>query len=112
MLYRKSPVQVHGTFLAFFENPEVMTFFLKSTDSRKFDLELILQEKSIKNLCRQMQTVLDLSLRAMSMIGLILKNYPFPEKKTEFLHKIAYGIGQDISCIKFLVVRDFKVIFK
>ena len=30
--------------------------------------------------------------------------------KTEFLHKIAYGLGQDISCIKFLVVSDFKVI--
>ena len=33
-------------------------------------------------------------------------------RKTEFLHKIAYGLGQDISCIKFLVVSDFKVIFK
>ena len=32
--------------------------------------------------------------------------------KTYFLHKIAYGLGQDISCIKFLVVSDFKVIFK
>ena len=32
--------------------------------------------------------------------------------KTEFLHKVAYGLGQDISCIKFLVVSDFKVIFK
>ena len=32
--------------------------------------------------------------------------------KTEFLHKAAYGLGQDISCIKFLVVSDFKVIFK
>ena len=32
--------------------------------------------------------------------------------KTEFLHKIAYGLGQDIACIKFLVVSDFKVIFK
>ena len=86
-------------------------FFLKSTDSQKFDLELILQEKSIQNSCRQMQTVLDLSLCAMSMLGLILKNYAFPEK-TECLHKIAYGLGQDISCIKFLVVSDFNVIFK
>ena len=33
-------------------------------------------------------------------------------RKTEFLHKIAYGLGQDMSCIKFLVVSDFKVIFK
>ena len=32
--------------------------------------------------------------------------------KTDFLHKIAYGLGQDISCIKLLVVSDFKVIFK
>ena len=55
--------------------------------------------------------MLDLSLRAMSMIGLVSKNYPFPEKK-EFLHKVAYGLGHDICCIKFLVVSDFKVIFK
>ena len=32
--------------------------------------------------------------------------------KTEFLLKIAYGLGQNISCIKILVVSDFKVIFK
>ena len=32
--------------------------------------------------------------------------------KTDFLHKVAYGLGQDISCIKLLVVIDFKVIFK
>ena len=32
--------------------------------------------------------------------------------KTEFLHKIALGVGQEISCIKFLVVSNFKVIFK
>ena len=32
--------------------------------------------------------------------------------KTEILHKVAYGLGQDISCIKFLVVSDLKVIFK
>ena len=57
-----------------------MAFFWKSTDSRKFDLELILQEKLVQNSCRQMQTVLDLSLCAMSMIRLILKNYQFPEK--------------------------------
>ena len=31
--------------------------------------------------------------------------------KTIFLHKVAYGLGKDISCIKFLVVSDFKVIF-
>ena len=34
------------------------------------------------------------------------------KKKTYFYKKIAYGIGQDISCIKFLVVSDFNVIFK
>ena len=32
--------------------------------------------------------------------------------KTEFLHKVANGLGRDISCIKFLVVSDFKVISK
>ena len=32
--------------------------------------------------------------------------------KTEFLHKVAYGLWQDNSCIKFLEVSDYKVIFK
>ena len=32
--------------------------------------------------------------------------------KTEVLHKIALGVGQEISCIKFLVVSNFKAIFK
>ena len=32
--------------------------------------------------------------------------------KTKFLPKIAYGLGQEISCFKFLEVSDFKVIFK
>ena len=40
-----------------------------------------------------MQTVLDLSLRAMSMVGRILKNYPFAEKQN-FYKKIAYGLGE------------------
>ena len=88
-----------------------MAFFLKSTDSRKFYLELILQEISVQNSCRQTQTVLDLSLRAMSMIGLILKNYLFLEKQNFYI-KLPMVFGQDISCIKFLVVSDLKVIFK
>ena len=29
--------------------------------------------------------MLDLSLRVMSMIGLILKNYPFPEKQNFYI---------------------------
>ena len=32
--------------------------------------------------------------------------------KTYFVHEIAYNFRQDISCIKFLVASDFKVIFK
>ena len=36
----------------------------------------------------------------------------FVSRKTKFLHKVAYGLGQDISCIKFLVVSDLRVIFK
>ena len=32
--------------------------------------------------------------------------------KTEDLNKFAYGLVQDISCIKFLAVSDLKVIFK
>ena len=52
------------------------------------------------------------NLRAMSIIGLILKKKISVSGKTEFLHKVAFGLGQDISCIKFLVVSDFKVFFK
>ena len=58
-----------------------------------------------------MQTVLDLSLHAMSMIGLVFEKLSV-SGKTEFLLKVAYGLGQDISCIKFLVVSEFNVIFK
>ena len=58
-----------------------------------------------------MQAVLDLSLHAMSMIGLILKTISV-SGKTEFLPKIAYGLWQEISCLKVLVVSDIKVIFK
>ena len=54
--------------------------------------------------------MLDLSLCAMSMIGLVLKNSV--SGKTECSQKVAYGLGQDISCIKFLVVSYFKDIFK
>ena len=32
--------------------------------------------------------------------------------KTFFLQKMAYGLGQGISCIKFLVVSDFEALFK
>ena len=45
------------------------------------------------NSCRQMQTELDLSLRAMSMIGLILKNYPFPEKQNFYI-KLPMVLGR------------------
>ena len=70
-----------------------MAFFLKSTDSRKFDLELILQEKSVHNSRRQMQTVLDLRMYAMSMIGLILKKYLFPEKQNFYI-KLPMVLGR------------------
>ena len=36
----------------------------------------------------------------------------FVSGKTEFLPKIAYGLWQEISCFKVLVVSDIKVIFK
>ena len=78
-----------------------MAFFGKSTDSWKFDIELILQEKSVQNLCRQMQTVLDLSLRAMSMIGLIFKNYPFPEKQIFYI-KLPMVLGTTFLVSNFL----------
>ena len=32
--------------------------------------------------------------------------------KSFFLQKMAYGLGQDISCIEFLVVSDLEVLFK
>ena len=32
--------------------------------------------------------------------------------KTLFIRKMAYGPGQDISCIKCLVVSDFQALFK
>ena len=50
-------------------------------------------EKSVQNSCWRMQTVLDLSLRAMSMIGLILKNYPFPEKQNFYI-KLPMVLGR------------------
>ena len=80
----------------FFENHEIKAFFFKSKDSWKFDLELILQEKSVQNLCRQMQTVLDLNLCPMSMFGLILKNNHFLEKI--IYTKLAYHFLYLLSC--------------
>ena len=41
------------------------------------------------------------------MLGLISKNYLFLAKLV-FLQKLAYGLGQDIYCIKVLVVHDFE----
>ena len=69
-----------------FESHEVKAFYCKSTYTRKFDLELILQEGSDQNSCRQMQTVLDSNLCAMSMSGLISNNYQFLAKHI-FLQK-------------------------
>ena len=36
--------------------------------------------------------MLDLSLREMSMIGLVLKNYPFPEKENFYI-KLPMALG-------------------
>ena len=64
-------------------------------------MELILQEKSVQNSCRQMQTVLDLNLHAMSIFGLISKKYNFLEKLT-FLQKRLMVLGSEfplqLSC--------------
>ena len=49
----------------------------------------------------QMQTVLDLSLRAISMIGLILKNYPFPEKQNFYI-KMPMVLGWTFLVSNFL----------
>ena len=64
----------------FFENHEAKGFFCKSTDSLKFDMKVILQENSVKNACRQMQTLWDLNLSSMSMFGLFSKIYQFLAK--------------------------------
>ena len=47
-----------------------------------------------------------LKLRVMSMFGLISKNYHILYKLIFFLQKMAYGLGEDIHCINFLVVND------
>ena len=64
-------------------------------------MELILQEKSVQNSCRQMQTVLDLKLRAMSMFGLISKNYHFLEK-LNFYKKWPMVLGRTFPVSTFL----------
>ena len=46
-------------------------------------------------------TVLDLNLRAMSMIGLILENYPFPEKQ-DFYIKLPMVSGRTLLVSNFL----------
>ena len=46
--------------------------------------------------------MLDLSLRAMSMIGLVLKNYPFPEKKQNFYIKLPMVLGKKFRVSNFL----------
>ena len=37
---------------------------------------------------------------------------PFSGKKNICLPKMVYGLAEDISCINFLVVNDFKTLFK
>ena len=45
--------------------------------------------------------MLDLSLRAMSMIGLVSKNYPFPEKKNVYI-KLPMVLGMTFVVSNFL----------
>ena len=45
--------------------------------------------------------MLDLSLRAMSMIGLILKNYPFSEKHNFYI-KLPMVLGRTFLVLNFL----------
>ena len=80
-----------------FENLEVKKFFSKSTDSRKFNLELILLEKSVRKACRQMQAVVDSILCAISISWLILKNYQFLANLS-FTQKWAGHFLYQISC--------------
>ena len=46
----------------------------------------------------------------MSMFGLISKNTTFWKKR--IFSKYDYGLGQDISIIKFFVVSDLEALFK
>ena len=45
--------------------------------------------------------MLDLSLRAMSMIGLVLKNYPISEKQNFYI-KLPMGFGRTFLVSNFL----------
>ena len=71
-------------------------------------LKLILYEKSVRNACRRMQTVLGNSFRFQAFFS---KNYQFLET-LNFYQKMVYDLGQDISCIKFPVVCDIEALFK
>ena len=88
--------------MAFFENHEVTTFSENQHISKNLiHLELILQLISVQNSYRQMQTVLDLNFRAMFMIGLILKNYPFSEKRNFYI-KLPMVLGRTFLESNFL----------
>ena len=88
--------------MAFFENHEVKAFSENQhIPGNLIDLELILQLISVQNSYRQMQTVLDLNFRAMFMIGLILKNYPFSEKH-DFYIKLLMVLGRTFLESNFL----------
>ena len=45
--------------------------------------------------------MLDLNFRAMSMIGLVLKNYPFPEKQNVYI-KLPMVLGRTFRVSNFL----------
>ena len=74
-----------------------------------FEIDLT-SKVSPKCMPAKMQTVWDSNLRTF-MFGLILKKKTV-SGKTYYLTKMAYGLRQDISCIKFLVVSDSDALFK
>ena len=75
----------------------------ESADSWKLNLH----KKSVRNACRQMQTVWDSNLHAMYMFGLISKNYQFLEKLI-FLKKWPMVLGRTFA-VSFFVVSDLEV---
>ena len=88
----------------------------KSTDSWNLDLKLILNEKSVRNACRQMQTVWVSNLRTMSMFGLILKNNQFLKKTDFFTNNGVWSWAEkflyQISCNQWLKKkRIFWIVF-
>ena len=88
-------------FLHFFKNPEIMAFFLKSTDSCQFNLILVFQSKSPSKALQQMLLLCDSHLRVNVMFGLIFKKCHILEK-SQICQNFHTGFGRVFSDSNFL----------